>query len=177
MTSLGALLADHRPANPGESAHLEAIRRLVEAPGDPTDRTRFDPGHLTASAFVLHPHREAVVLIHHAKLGIWVQPGGHLEADDADAEAAARREVDEETGLSGLTPLGLVDVDVHPIPARGSEPSHRHYDLRFGFRATEDPLRSGPGVVDVRWVPLSRVLALEESLARPARKLAGLAPG
>ena len=52
-----------------------------------------------------------------------------------DGETVALREAREETGIEGLTlhptaPRPL-DVDVHPIPARGDEPAHRHLDLRY----------------------------------------------
>ncbi len=57
--------------------------------------------HFTASALVVDPSRARTALVHHRKLGIWVQPGGHLDADDASYEAAALREVREETGLAG----------------------------------------------------------------------------
>ncbi len=117
-----------------------------------TRRTTYDPGHFTASALVLSPDRSAVALVHHVKLGIWVQPGGHIEADDVDAEAAARREVAEEVGLSELTPLGLIDVDVHAIPARPDEPAHRHYDLRFGFVAATSGIVAGDGTSEAHWV-------------------------
>jgi 8-oxo-dGTP pyrophosphatase MutT (NUDIX family) len=60
------------------------------------------PGHFTASAFVLHPSGEALLLILHRKLGMWLQPGGHLESSDVDHLGAARREVAEETGVSRL---------------------------------------------------------------------------
>src|SRR5215470_6585075 len=43
-----------------------------------------------------------VVLIQRIKQpyqGMWAIPGGHLNRDDASLEAAARREVQEETGL------------------------------------------------------------------------------
>lgn len=51
----------------------------------------------TASAFVVN--NEQVLLIHHAKLDQWLQPGGHIEARETPDEAASR-EVKEETGVS-----------------------------------------------------------------------------
>ena len=29
----------------------------------------------------------------------------------------------------------IYDIDVHAIPARGDEPAHAHYDVRFAFYA------------------------------------------
>jgi 8-oxo-dGTP pyrophosphatase MutT (NUDIX family) len=76
-----------------------------------------------------------VLLLHHRKLGRWLQPGGHAEPGERDGEAVALREAREETGLDGLllhpsAPRPL-DVDVHPIPARPDEPAHLHLDLRY----------------------------------------------
>lgn len=53
--------------------------------------------HFTASAFVLNPHRE-VLLVHHRKLGVWLYPGGHIEYGETPDDAALR-EVREETGI------------------------------------------------------------------------------
>ena len=66
---------------------------LLDAPGDPFGRARFDPGHFTASAFVLAPDRRAILEVHHAKLGRWLQPGGHVESADDSLVSAAHREV------------------------------------------------------------------------------------
>ena len=168
------LITRHTPVDGDEAAHLVAIRSLVvSACADARRRTHYDPGHLTASAFVLTPARSRVLLVHHAKLGIWVQPGGHLEPEDESAEAAARREVEEEAGLTGLASLGLLDVDVHDIPARGDEPAHLHHDLRFGFVAPSSAVTIGDGVTEARWVSLNDLggLPVDPGVRRAAAKL------
>ena len=40
---------------------------------------------------------------------------------------------------------GIYDLDVHPIPARGAEPAHEHFDIRFALVA--DPHACEPTVV------------------------------
>ncbi|MDX1745166.1 MAG: NUDIX domain-containing protein, partial [Halobacteriales archaeon] len=50
----------------------------------------------TASGFVVDGER--VLLVDHARLGRWLQPGGHIEARETPVEAAIR-EVREETGV------------------------------------------------------------------------------
>jgi len=84
-----------------------------------------DDHHLTASAFVVSSR--GIILHRHRRLGIWVQPGGHVDPGESPAEAALR-ETFEETGLSvrHVDPELLFHVDVHPGP-RG----HTHYDLRY----------------------------------------------
>ena len=138
------------------------------------DRAHFDPGHVTAGAFVTC--RGHLLLIRHARLGRWLQPGGHVEPADAGVAAAARRELREEAALD-LTGGRLLDLDVHPIPAdpRRGEPPHAHFDVRFHFAFDGDPAaaRAGDDAAAVRWVPLAGavVRAGDPSVARAARKL------
>lgn len=106
------------------------------------------PGHLTGSALVLDPATGRVLLIHHAKLGRWLQPGGHADGE-GNLGLVALTEATEETGLEGLrlvTPA--IDIDVHVIGARPGEPAHDHLDLRF-------LVLSGP---DTRAVPNAETL-------------------
>src|SRR5258706_5904097 len=116
---------------------------LLEQPA-PTSRSSFTPGHLTASGFVMSPERDAVLLIFHKKLGIWVQPGGHIEEVDASLQAAARRAVAVEVWIELPDSAARVfDVDIHAIPARKDEPAHEHFDVRYCFHApTRDFVQS-----------------------------------
>lgn len=158
------------------------MHALLEGAEDAFARTSFSPGHFTASAFVLSPDGGELFLIHHPKLGIWVQPGGHVEASDADVLAAARREVLEEVGLEDapLHPAcaGVFDIDIHPIPARKDEPAHEHFDVRFLFAAPHKELvRASAEVRGGRWVPLGDVAdaGSDRSVTRAAAKAARLA--
>jgi 8-oxo-dGTP pyrophosphatase MutT (NUDIX family) len=151
---------------------------LLDVPGDPFVRTHFEPGHFTASGFVVAPEGDALLLILHPKLGRWLQPGGHVELSDSDLLAAARREVEEEVGLMQL-PLaceGVFDLDVHRIPPLGREPAHEHFDVRFLFRAPDRVLRVGAETEAkaARWLALAELEAgaSDASVLRAARKLA-----
>jgi 8-oxo-dGTP pyrophosphatase MutT (NUDIX family) len=178
--ALRQLLDEYEPADAREAVHLRRMSELLST-GEPFARTSFEPGHFTASAFVLSPERNAVALIFHKKLRIWVQPGGHTEPEDASLSAAARREVGEEIGVldllwdleEGDLEAPIFDVDVHPIPARLDEPAHEHFDVRFRFIARSSALRASDEVEGARWVPLSEVhsLASDESVQRAVRKL------
>lgn len=122
-------------------------------------RSQFHPGHFTASGFVASPDHSSLLLVEHARLEKWLQPGGHIEAEDASVEAAARREVGEETGVDGLLRLGggILRIDAHSIPARGSEPAHTHIDLGIGFLAVSDRIGDIAEVLDARWVPFDQL--------------------
>ena len=156
------------------------VARMLELCGTEAayERSHFDPGHFTASAFVLSPDRRDIVLIHHKKLGIWVQPGGHVEPSDPDLLSTARREVLEEVGLDELEPFQasgspIFDVDIHMIPARKKDPAHEHFDVRFAFVAKTRELVHSDEVADLRWVPLGEVAQMgsDESVLRAVNKL------
>ncbi len=140
------------------------MRALSASGGDPLSRAHFDPGHFTASAFVLSPDSEALLLVHHRKLGMWLQPGGHVDPEDVDLVAAARREAEEESGVVGLALVhdGIFDLDIHPIPGFASEPPHSHYDVRFLFQAGAPELQPSPEIAEARWVPLEDVATLSD---------------
>lgn len=125
-------LATYRPEDARDEAVLLRFRAFLARP-DPFFRG--DPeGHVTASAIVVLPPGDRVVLVSHRKLGGWLQPGGHVEPEDGSVFETALREVREETGIDRLeSPLGrsILDLDVHAIPAFGDEPPHFHYDVRF----------------------------------------------
>jgi 8-oxo-dGTP pyrophosphatase MutT (NUDIX family) len=171
-------LAQYRPTDAREQAYLMRLLDLLETP-EPWSRSQFRPGHLTASAFVISPARDALLLIFHRKLGIWIQPGGHVEPADPTLEQAARREVAEEVGvdLADRAPASIFDVDVHTIPARKTEPEHEHFDVRFCFQAKSLAFAASSEVVEARWVELARIdqVTADESVLRAARKLPGLA--
>ncbi|WP_374999963.1 NUDIX hydrolase [Aeromicrobium sp. CTD01-1L150] len=119
--------------------HRDAMRRSCH------------PDHLTSSALVVDESR--VLLVRHAKAGLWLQTGGHCEPGDATLADAALREATEESGISGLridpVPLRL---SRHVVPACGPvRPSH-HLDVQFRVVAPSGstPVRQ-PGEDPVGW--------------------------
>ena len=97
-------------------------------------------GHLTGSAWMITPDAQWVLLLHHRKLNRWLQPGGHVDSTDASMAETAQREAREECGIPDLNWISedIFDVDVHEIPAKGTEPAHFHFDLRFLFSIEKD---------------------------------------
>ena len=176
-SELISLLTAYQPSDAAEEQYRQAMLDRAAGAHDPFDRKDFEPGHFTASAFVLHPGGRSVLLVHHARLGIWVQPGGHIDPADATPLAAAAREVNEETGIGSLRPIdsGLVDVDVHTVPASMSQPQHLHYDLRFALVAADPRLVGNAEVIAAAWVEPGDLAALgvDASVTRPVGKLFG----
>jgi 8-oxo-dGTP pyrophosphatase MutT (NUDIX family) len=181
-----ARLADYRPRDPEDGARHARLTRFVEVHSDCFARA-LEEGHVVASAWVVDPSRRRVLLHHHRRLDRWLQFGGHVDFGDATVLAAARRELEEESGLAAAEPLGgnIFDLDVHPIPARPpgpdrpAEPAHLHYDVRFAFQADPDaPVAASAESRALRWVDLDEVPALsgEGSLLRMVARTPGLSP-
>jgi 8-oxo-dGTP pyrophosphatase MutT (NUDIX family) len=180
LADLEALLGAHRPADEDEAHFLAQMKDAIGSSRGCWHRDHMQPGHFTNSAFVLHPDGGQILLIHHAKLRRWLQPGGHLESTDPSALAGARREALEEVGISALRPLGsgLFDVDVHAIPEnpKKGEPRHLHLDLRFLFVSPTQKLMPDSDALDARWVDFDQVSEVESdaSVMRAIRKIKAL---
>ncbi len=105
--------------------------------------------HVTASAIVVSDTGDKVALHLHKRLGMWLQPGGHIDAGETPAQGALR-EAEEETGLPVRHEDGnglFVHVDVHAGPK-----GHTHHDLRYVVRAPEVPMNPAEGESpDARW--------------------------
>jgi 8-oxo-dGTP pyrophosphatase MutT (NUDIX family) len=178
---LFAQLEAHRAADEKEARDLAFIRAFLARHPDDAHLRSQPEGHLTGSAFILDAARTRVLLLHHGKLGRWLQPGGHGEGE-IDPREIALREIEEETGLpgSGLMPCPdarILDVDVHGIPARPGESAHLHLDLRYGFVAG---VGAAPRVSaesrELRWfAPDSLPEGCDRSLHRAVRKLCSAA--
>jgi 8-oxo-dGTP pyrophosphatase MutT (NUDIX family) len=150
------------PVDQHEVESIAATRERLTWDVDPFDETA-DPVHLTASAFVLSSR--GVILHQHRRLGIWVQPGGHVDAGEDPADAALR-ETREETGLDVVhtAPPTLFHVDRHPGP-RG----HTHLDLRYVLLARPvDPSPPADESQEVYWFDFPNALLRCEPMLVPA---------
>ncbi len=115
----------------------------------------------TVAVFVVHANH---VLLHpHKKLGLWLPPGGHIDAPELPDDAAVR-EVQEEAGIrielvgergvdlqgSGM-PLQLVrpeGIQLETITA-----DHQHIDLIYFARVTDtDPAALPEVLPPMRWL-------------------------
>ena len=106
-----------------------------------TDWNNFD-GHIVAGGFICSLQEKKFLLLHHKALNMYLHPGGHVEPDDIDTLAAAKREIQEETGLTDLEQVKIsddklipIDIDTHIIKRNETKnlPEHYHYELRYLF--------------------------------------------
>lgn len=170
------VLADLRRLTAGDRREAAARRRLLDGIANlphPFDR-QAGPVHVTGSGIVTGPRG---VLLHlHRRLGMWLQPGGHLEPGETPWEAAIRESV-EETGLTlrfaGDREPALFHIDVHPAGA------HLHLDLRYLLEADDqDPDPPLGESQEVRWFRLEEALAIADpGLAGALRRLRPAASG
>lgn len=130
------------------------------------------PGHLTGSALVVNEDGTLMLLILHAKLGRWLQPGGHADGE-ANLARVALLEATEETGIADLRLwLPALDVDIHRVAPPGEDP-HLHYDVRFlavaPLGSTTHPNHESRELRWVRWEDLGG-LEPDEGLIRLAQR-------
>ncbi|GAA4607826.1 NUDIX hydrolase [Actinoallomurus liliacearum] len=152
--------------------HADAVRALSDwtAPDAAQDLLRRDflahlsahenamfrecvPGHLTASAVVLDPPGERVLLTLHPKAGMWLQLGGHCEPHDATLAGAALREATEESGIDELRLLPEpLHLDRHRVWCHGGS---YHLDVQYVAVAPDGAReRISEESADLRWFPL-----------------------
>lgn len=113
--------------------------------------------HFCASAFVVNPENNKLLLVKHHLYDKWVQPGGHIEENETPEEAAMR-EVFEETGIK-IKLLGehfpREDDLIRPlgIQCNRKENGDKHFDIIYAAvpnNAEEDVIISNEST-DAGW--------------------------
>lgn len=95
------------------------------------------PGHLCATAWVMTPQCDHILLVQHDLLG-WSAPGGHMYPHET-TKSAALRELLEETGVSAhdVVPAIGAPAIIHASDVPGDRP-HRHWNVSWFFIASRD---------------------------------------
>lgn len=133
----------------------------------------------TASIYIV---KDGKILLHkHKKLGIWLQPGGHIELDE-DPTQAALREAKEETGFD-VELIGLPSLATEPL-ARSKglllpiflnrhnyDETHEHIDFSYFARVVGGSLVPEEGV-EMRWFSREEVEKNEINLFADTRAYA-----
>lgn len=183
LEDIGALLDGHVPASAAEARDVERIRALV-AGGDPWSRDT--PLHVTGSALIVDPAADRVLLRWHARMGSWLQVGGHVDPGEFDPLVTARREAAEETGLFDLVGWPdparppLVHVVIVPVPAGNGEPRHEHADFRYALAtATPDAVTPESPEARLRWLSFAEAAdeVAEDNLRDTLGRVAALVGG
>jgi 8-oxo-dGTP pyrophosphatase MutT (NUDIX family) len=173
-----ALLERYRKENPEETDTVDRFVDFISAHPDCFKRSLAE-GHITGSAWMVDGSGTRVLLTHHRQMNKWVQLGGHTDGHH-DVLEAALREAREESGIEGARPLSgdIFDIDIHTIPAKGDEPEHYHYDVRFAVTVTDsEDYTVSDESHDLAWVEVKKLsdYTTEESILRMGRKWINIA--
>ncbi len=162
------LLNHYRTPYMEEAAMVDRTRRFIAQHLNCFDRELL-PGHVSGSSWVINPARDHVLMMHHRKLDLWLQPGGHADGDP-DMLQVVLKETAEESGVDiehiKLLSENVFDVDVHTVHESSHDPRHVHFDIRFLVEI--DDRLSLPGNVEsheVRWVHLDQVCRFNNALS------------
>ena len=129
----------YTPFNEQETADKATLLNLLR---QDTDISRRDNliAHLTASAWVVNPERNKVLMAYHNLYNSWAWLGGHADGN-FDLAAVAVKEAREESGLTDvrlvsddILSLEILTVDGHE--KKGNYvPSHLHLNLTYLLEA------------------------------------------
>ena len=136
------IIADFEPKDGREAAERAEMLRLIERFGDVLLSRENAFAHMTASSIIVNRARTKTLMAYHRIYQSWAWTGGHMDGEN-DFEAVARREAQEETGISGLRRLGngAASIEILPVWAhvkRGRDVgSHLHLNVSYLFEADD----------------------------------------
>ena len=168
------------PFNEQEEADKALILDFLSKNGDAFYRSNL-VAHMTASAWVVNPARDRVLMVYHKIYDSWSWTGGHADGDE-DLAHVALREVKEETGVKSARLLSGDIFSLESLTVDGHEkhgayvPSHLHLNVTYLLEADD---RDGLTVCEeensgVRWFGLDEALLASSEpwfVARIYRKL------
>ena len=135
-------IAAYAPYNEQEARDKALILHFLDHNPDAFLRSN-TMAHMTASAWVVNPARDRVLMVNHRLYGSWSWIGGHADGE-TDLLAVALRETHEETGVRRLRPvspaiysLEVLTVDGH-IKRGAYVSSHLHLNVTYLLEADED---------------------------------------
>jgi 8-oxo-dGTP pyrophosphatase MutT (NUDIX family) len=143
--------------------------------------------HFTASAWVLNPNENKLLMIYHNIYKSWAWTGGHADGEE-DLLSVAIREVQEETGITKVVPviddifsLEIITVDGHMKKGKYIS-SHLHLNVTFLLKALEyEKLVIKPDEnKGVKWMEIEEAVAasnepwMQEIYRKLNRKLKGI---
>ncbi len=134
-------IARYEPFNEQEARDKAVILRFLEQNEDAFLREN-RIAHMTASAWVVNPARDKVLMVYHKIYDSWSWTGGHADGE-TDLLAVALREVTEETGVTHVRPVSEELFSLETLTVDGHEkkgqyvPSHLHLNVTYLLEADD----------------------------------------
>ena len=125
----------------------ESFERFLDEPG------MWEVEHVAVIAWVIDPVTRSILLVDHRLHG-WSCPGGHVD-DGESAQAAAERELLEETGIVGSSPSHPLTISRSVGCAR--HPSATHWTIGFHIDADSSTALTSEPDQPVRWWPIDQL--------------------
>ena len=139
-------IARYQPFNEQERQDQAEILRFLDENEDAFLRSS-RIAHMTASAWVMNPARDRVLMVYHQIYDSWSWTGGHADGE-TDLLRVALREVTEETGVRSVRPVteGIYSLEILTVDGhekRGDYvSSHLHLNVTYLLEADDnEPLR------------------------------------
>jgi len=151
------------PVNEQEETDRKTILAFLESGDDISVRQNL-VAHLTASAWVVTPDRQKVLMAYHKLYDSWAWLGGHADGN-WDLFAVAEKEAKEESGIEQLHLISKNPVSLEVLTVAGHEkkgkyvPCHLHLNLTYLFEAEEDQslhIKADENS-SVAWIPVEEI--------------------
>ena len=157
-------LYEYRPGDEREALEQAIILDQIAREGDRILTRDCSFAHMTASSIIVSQDRKKTLMAFHRIYNSWAWTGGHADGEN-DFEAIARREAQEETGITGLRLLrgGIASMEILPVWAHVKRekqvPSHLHLNVSYLFEADDRlPLRIAQDENSaVGWIEISGI--------------------
>lgn len=141
MMKLIQKIKEYQPCNEQEERDRTMILEYLAKGNDVFFREQ-KGAHMTASAWVVNPERNKVLMVYHNIYNSWSWMGGHADGEH-DLLQVAIREVQEESGIQTVLPvtddifsLEVLTVDGHWKKGQYVS-SHLHLNLTYLLEADE----------------------------------------
>ena len=154
---------DYLPVNEQEETDRKILLAQLESGTDISTRENL-MAHLTASAWVVTPDRNSVLMAYHKIYNSWAWLGGHADGN-WDLSAVAEKEAREESGIETLRLVSEAPVSLEILTVDGHEkkgkyvPCHLHLNVTYLFEAEpEQTLRiKADENSSVAWIPVDEI--------------------
>lgn len=140
MKTIQEQIRAYRAWNAQEEADREELLQALKQDNIFSRNNR--AAHMTASAWVVNPSGDRILMAYHNIYDSWSWLGGHADGD-MDLLAVAVREVREESGIPQVLPLSEDIFSLEILTVDGHEkkgayvPSHLHLNVTYLLQADD----------------------------------------